>query len=321
MKLKTGKNIVSILCIMVLFVSISLSACGESTDDTKEPSVETTTEKETETETEEEVVENYTTPTDFATKKSDVDYGKLEEVEYNSTTTGNVRKCYVLTPAGYSEEKEYPILYLLHGIGGTHTEWLGGSPQNIIGNLIASGEAKEMIVVMPNVRAMANDGTPSNILSQENIDAFDNFINDLKVDLMPFIEENYSVSTKWEDTAIAGLSMGGREALFIGFSMLDTFSYIGAFSPAPGLLPDTSLDYAGQFQEDEFTITEGDTIPKLILICNGQSDATIGTVPSYYHNTLTNNNVDHIWYTTTGGHDFTVWKNGLYNFVSRIFKD
>lgn len=259
-------------------------------------------------------------PVGFDEKKAGVKYGKLEEITYKSTTTGTRRKCSVITPADYDKSKEYPVLYLLHGIGGTHAEWLGGNPVEVIGNLIAEGEAKAMVVVMPNVRAAADDSVPKEILSKQNISAFDNFINDLKSDLMPYINQNYSVSTEWEDTAIAGLSMGGRESLFIGFSMLDTFAYIGAFSPAPGLLPDLRLAYPGQFREEEFIIPEDKKTPKLILICNGNDDGIVTNSPDYYHQVLEKNGVNHIWYTMDGDHNFVVWKNGLYNFVKRIFK-
>lgn len=262
----------------------------------------------------------FETPVGFDTKKPLVKYGDLKENSYESATTGKTRKCYVITPADYTRSKKYPVLYLLHGIGGTHSEWLGGEPVNVIGNLIAEGKAPEMIVVMPNARASANDEVPQQILNQQNFDAFDNFINDLKNDLMPFIKKNYSISTDWENTAIAGLSMGGRESLYIGLTMSDTFAYIGAFSPAPGLLPYARLGYHGQFSEKEFTVPSWHKTPKVILICNGNDDKTVGTVPTTYHEALVKNGVEHIWYTMDGDHNFVVWKNGLYNFASRIFK-
>lgn len=260
------------------------------------------------------------TPEGFDQKKENVKYGEILERSYESSTTGVTRKCCVITPPAYDKNKKYPVLYLLHGIGGTHKEWLYGDPEIVVGNLLATGQASEFIMVLPNVRACKNDDVPAEILSQTNFDAFDNFINDLKNDLMPFIEKEFSVSTKWEDTAIAGLSMGGRESLFIGFSMIETFAYIGAFSPAPGLLPYGMLNYGGQFQKDEFTIPKDKKKPKLILICNGNNDSVIKDVPTSYHETLVENGVEHEWYTLDGDHNFIFWKNGLYNFVQGIFK-
>lgn len=266
--------------------------------------------------------ENYKTPAGFDNKKAGVQYGNMTTIQYASTTTGATRKCNVILPVGYTKDKKYPVLYLLHGIGGDHNEWLGGNPAYIIGNLIQAGETKDMIVVIPNVRAKKNDSANQpNILSQDNIDAFDNFINDLKTDLMPYIEKNYSIATGRENTAIAGLSMGGRESLFIGFKMPEVFGYIGAFSPAPGLLPiKGNFNYVGQLTNDEFTIKDKSVMPYLIMIAHGTNDTVVYDVPDTYHKVLEQNGINHIWYKTPGGHDFTVWKNGLYNFAKRIFK-
>lgn len=263
----------------------------------------------------------YAVPYGFDTNKPNVKYGKLEEVSYYSKTTGATRKCYVLLPVNYSVSKKYPVLYLLHGIGGTDSEWLNGNPTAIIGNLVSENKASDMIVVMPNVRAAADDSVPKNIYGQENINAFDNFINDLNNDLMPFINSKYSVKTGKENTAIAGLSMGGRESLYIGFKNLDKFGYIGAFSPAPGLLPDSALNYPGQLTKEQFSIPKNSVnIPKLIMICCGNNDSVVKNTPNTYHQTLVGNKVNHIWYTIDGDHNFTVWKHGLYNFAKRIFK-
>lgn len=262
--------------------------------------------------------ESYKTPSGFDKKKNGVTYGKLSTIQYDSTTTGATRKCNIILPAGYTTDKKYPVLYLLHGIGGNHSEWMGADPVYVVGNLIASGEAKEMIVVMPNVRAKKNDSASGSIYSQENISAFDNFINDLKNDLMPYIEKNYSIATGRENTAIAGLSMGGRESLFIGVKMPETFGYVGAFCPAPGLV--TLEGFQAQLTNDELTYKDKDTMPYLLMINAGKSDNVVGDNPENYHNILDKNGVPNVFYKTAGGHDFTVWKNGLYNFTKRIFK-
>lgn len=276
--------------------------------------------KGTETEEQERAIvlsdEDYVIPDGFDQEKSNVDYGTVTEVTYESETTGTTRKVNVLLPAGYDETKEYPVLYLLHGIGGDHMEWMSGRPRFIIGNLIDSGEAKEMIVVMPNVRARENDaGNPSDMYTLANFQAFDNFINDLSNDLMPYIEANYSVATGTENTAIAGLSMGGRESLYIGFTMYDTFGYVGAFCPAIGVLP-YSLEN-GLFTTDNFTLPEkSDTF---VLITAGSSDTVVGSEPEHYHTVLENNGVIHNYHQYEGGHDFNVWKKSLYVFTKNIF--
>lgn len=264
--------------------------------------------------------ETYLVPEGFDEKLDNVNYGEIKMVTYPSATTGSDRKANILLPANYSSEKKYPVLYLLHGIGGDHDEWLGGTPQYIIGNLVAQGMAKEMIVVMPNVRARADDSVPSDYLSLENFKAFDNFINDLKDDLMPFIKEHYSIKEGRENTAIAGLSMGGREALYIGIRMADTFGYTGAFSPAVGVLPYSGyISESGLFSKKTFKLPERYNENTLLLICNGDNDTVVYDTPKQYHDTLTENGTKHIYYETEGGHDFGVWENGLYNFVRRIF--
>ena len=182
--------------------------------------------------------EKFDVPEGFDTVKEGVTYGELVEITYDSGTTGTTRKANIILPPDYDENKKYPVLYLLHGIGGDHNEWLGAQPVNVISNLVAAGEAVPMITVIPNVRARADDAVnPQDIYTLEHYKAFDNFINDLRDDLMPYIEANYSILKGKENTAIAGLSMGGRETLFVGCSMPETFGYMGAFTPAPGLLP------------------------------------------------------------------------------------
>lgn len=254
----------------------------------------------------------------YAEKRGNVEYGEMISITYDSTTTGTARKANVILPAGYSTDKKYPILYLLHGIGGDQNEWLGGSPATVVGNLVADKEAEEMIIVMPNVRAREKDeGNPADIFTVGHFKAFDNFINDLKNDLMPYIEANYSVATGRENTAIAGLSMGGREALYIGLSMPETFGYIGAFCPAVGVLP-YDIE-GGLFKKDEFKLAEGYTT--FIMIVAGESDTVVKEWPKTYSDTLTENGTENIYYVTSGGHDFTVWKHGLYYFAKRIFKN
>lgn len=268
------------------------------------------TKKKTEleqTEQQDEVKNEYIPPDAFAAKRINNEYGKITKVTYHSTVTGVDRKCNIYLPPEYDENKKYPVLYLLHGIGGTEDEWLGGSPGQIISNLINSGEAEEMIVVIPNVRATINDSATGDVYGEKNIKAFDNFINDLRDCLMPYIEENYPVLTGRENTAIAGLSMGGRESLYIGFEMLDTFGYVGAFSPAPGL-------------ESPLAVTDGDPAPYYVVVMTGDNDRVVFENPENYHKKLDSNKVENEWYVVPGGHDMNVWKIGLYNFAKKAFK-
>lgn len=284
-------NYLPVLVILVLVVCVCIfTACKEKEDPPEEDTAP------------------YATPSGFDSKINGAVYGTLTEKSYSSTTTGAMRKCYVFTPPGYDPNLTYPIMYLLHGIGGTHTEWLDGKPNEILSNLINAGKAKPMIVVMPNVRAMNPDNVPSDVYGTANVNAFNNFINDLKNDLIPFINSNYKVSNERNKCSIAGLSMGGMESLNIGISMPETFGFIGAFSAAPGLpLTSTQMNLPDEYKNNTF-----------IMICCGLEDGLL-SFSENYNKSLVDNGVQTTYYTIHGGHGFDVWKNGLYNFSKRIF--
>lgn len=265
---------------------------------------------------------DYSMPENIIVKQSNVIYGELTKIEYESTTVGCARESYVLLPPNYDANVKYPVLFLLHGIGGNQNEWLSANPVEVMGNLTAEGEAVPMIVVIPNVRARLNDeANPADIFTLEHFQAFDNFMNDLKNDLLPYIESHYKIQEGRENRAIAGLSMGGREALYIGLTLQDTFGAIGAFSPAFGLLPysNNNVTEEGLLKEEGFNLQEGfeDTF---IMIATGDNDQVVRGEPLKYHQAFVNNGINHLYYEVSGGHDFTVWTNGLYHFAKAIFK-
>jgi enterochelin esterase-like enzyme len=136
---------------------------------------------------------------------------------------------------------------------------------------------------------------------------------------MPFINETYSVSQLREENAIAGLSMGGREALFIGVSMPETFAYVGAFCPAPGLMNE-NLGIPGQITPEEMTLPDEFKNNTFIFINTGNQDGVVGNNPINYSNAFRQNGVENVFYSIDGGHDFRVWMNGLYFFVKSIFQ-
>ena len=181
----------------------------------------------------------------FDMERPDIPHGKVDSFTYNSKTVGAKRKSLIYLPPGYSKNKKYPVLYLLHGIGGDEYEWLnGGHPEIILDNLYAQGKVEPMIVVMPNGRAMKDDRATGNIFDSAKVAAFATFEKDLLNDLIPYIEKHYPVYTDQPHRAIAGLSMGGGQSLNFGLGNLDKFAWIGAFSAAPNtktpeeLLPD-----------------------------------------------------------------------------------
>src|SRR5690606_5707012 len=130
---------------------------------------------------------------------------KLDSITYVSKTVGTKRKALVYTPPGYNKKQTYPVLYLLHGIGGDEKEWLrGAKPQEVLDQLILEKKAELMIVVMPNGRAMEDDRAIGNVFDKEKVEAFSTFVGDLLNDLIPHIEKQYSVKKGKDYRAIAG---------------------------------------------------------------------------------------------------------------------
>lgn len=265
-------------------------------------------------------------PAESCQRRAGMTYGTVVHHTYFSETTGLERGVNVLLPAGYDETKTYPTLYLLHGIFGDENSFTGDSTNRIpelFGNLYADGVAKEMIVVFPNMYATSDPNLKPGF-TQDTIGPYDNFIHDLVNDLMPYIEENYSVSKEREDRAIAGFSMGGRETLFIGLSRPDLFAYVGAIAPAPGLTPgkDWAMEHPGQLSEEELTFAGKEYEPIVLMVCCGTKDSVVGKFPLSYHDIFTANGVEHIWYEVPGAdHDNNAIRSGLYNFVRAIFED
>ncbi len=251
-------------------------------------------------------------PPGYDVEQSLIPHGALDTITYKSKTVGTNRRALIYTPPGYSKDKKYPVLYLLHGIGGDEKEWLnGGQPQVILDNLYAANKIEPMIVVMPNGRAMKDDRAVGNIYDGPKVQAFANFEKDLLKDLIPYIEKKFPVLKDREHRAIAGLSMGGGQSLNFGLGNIDKFAWVGGFSSAPNtkkpeeLMPDTE------------TLK---TKMKLIWISCGDKD---GLIPfsKRTHDYLGAHNVPHIYYVDHGYHDFNVWKNSLYMYSQLLFKE
>ncbi len=229
-------------------------------------------------------------------------------IEYDSKTVGTTRKMNVYTPPGYTPDKKYPVLYLLHGIGGDETEWERfATPDVLLDNLIADGKAVPMIIVMPNGRAQKNDRPEGNIYAAAP--AFANFERDLLDDVIPTIQSRYSTYTNRENRALAGLSMGGGQTLNFGLTHLDTFAWLGGFSSAPN------------------TKTPAELVPdpvaakaqiKLLWLSAGNKDGLI-FIGQGMHAYLKTNDVPHVWNVDGNGHDATHWRNNLYYFLQQIF--
>ncbi|MDM1296351.1 esterase family protein [Sphingobacterium sp. N143] len=250
-------------------------------------------------------------PKGFDVEKKLAVAGKIDSIMYPSKTVGVSRKALVYTPPGYDTTKRYPVLYLLHGIGGDEREWLRhGNPKVILDNLYAQGKIEPMIVVLPNGRAMKDDRAGGNVMAPDRVAAFSTFERDLLDDLIPYVEAQFPVLVAPEYRAIFGLSMGGGQALNFGLGNLDKFAWVGGFSSAPNtklpqdLIPDPMLAKRKL---------------KLLWISCGDQDGLLN-FSKRTHDYLEAHQVPHIYYLEPGGHDFNVWKNDLYNIAQLLFK-
>lgn len=248
-------------------------------------------------------------PESFLVRRDGIPHGKLEMVSYESATVGTTRKMNVYTPPGYPSDRKYPVLYLLHGIGGDETEWQRfAQPDNLIDNLLADGKMVPMIVVMPNGRAQKNDRAEGDVFA--SAPAFAVFERDLLNDVIPAIESRYSVDARRETRAIAGLSMGGGQSFNFGLGNLDRFASIGAFSAAPNttafeqLIPDPAAARA-QLQ--------------LMWISCGNKDGLLG-ISQRAHQFLKQHQIPHTWHVDEHGHDAKHWSSSLYWFAQSVFQ-
>lgn len=250
------------------------------------------------------------TPEGFDQVREGVKKGQVVTIEYESKTVGTVRKATVYLPPKYKASKKYPVLYLLHGIGGDEVEWLnGGAPNVIMDNLYADKKAKEMIIVMPNGRAQKDDRAVGNVYAGSA--AFANFEYDLLNDLIPYIESHYKVLPGKKNRAVAGLSMGGGQSLNFGLGHMDKFAYVGGFSSAPNTkMPEELIPSVEEFNKAKTF---------LWMVC-GSEDGLM------YNSSRLKAYCDEKGVPCTlieypgEGHNFVVWKYGLYNFAQKIFR-
>ena len=237
-----------------------------------------------------------------------IEHGTVHTHGYFSKPINRYREMRVYTPPGYETgDDKYPLLVLQHGHSDGGETWTDyGKAQWILDNLIASGKAKPMTVVML-------DGHPipksyGNGRSEENTE-------ELRLDLMdaalPMVEKLYRVKQGSENRAIAGLSMGGLHSLTIGLNELETFSYVGAFSAAP---PEkASIEAAFSNVEDT------NARLKLLWIACGKDDFLLKENERAIGE-FTEAGIKHEWVLTEGGHSWPVWRGYLADFAPLLFK-
>ncbi|MBR4620022.1 MAG: hypothetical protein IKO46_03475 [Salinivirgaceae bacterium] len=247
----------------------------------------------------------------------DVPHGKVSYRYYNSKTCGIERPLCVYTPAGYEPngKEKLPVLYLIHGMTDTYETWFKvGQMNNILDNLIAKGEAKRMIVVMPYAnpypemiaqgKAQAYNAMDTKLTTSEFID-----------EVVPFIEANYNVLTDADNRAIAGFSLGGRQTLAAGFGNPDKFHYVAAFAPAI-----FGNEYETNFQNGTYApIADLQKKLKFMFLGTGTEDFLIQAsrgLDKY----LTDQNLKHTFYNPGGGHTWMNCRDYLELTAKELFK-
>ena len=264
-------------------------------------------------------------PSELFEKKAGVAYGSVKHGSYHSNTCRTERPYSILLPPSYDGVKKFPVMYFQHGIFGDENCMINDAENHFIeitGNLCASGDAREMVIVFGHMYASDNpDLKPG--FDDISIAPYDNFINELINDLMPHIEKNYSILTGKENTAICGFSMGGRESVYIGLQRPDLFSYIGAIAPAPGLVSseDKMMKHKGMLKIQQMKFMDENNLPSLLMVCCGTQDSVVGKFPESYHKIFCDNKVEHLWFEINNAdHNCMAIRTGLLHFVLRIFR-
>ena len=260
-------------------------------------------------------------------KVKDVPHGTVSRVWYESPTLKATRRLTVYTPPGYETSKEsYPVLYLLHGVGGDEEAWISlGRTAQILDNLIAAGKAKPMLVVMTNGHTsnQAAPGESSKGLYKPIMMTPDVGSGNMErsfQDVVSFIEGRYRVKKEKASRAIAGLSMGGSHTLFISANLNNTFDYVGLFSAAYRLnrndgqtVPAVYADYEKNLEKQR------DNGYKLYWIAMGKTDFLYQTAVDF-RKMLDEKKVNYVYRESEGGHTWSNWRLYLSEFAPMLFE-
>jgi len=261
------------------------------------------------------------TPPDFLDTQN-VAHGTVRDETYYSTVLGQNRYVLVYTPPTYdSSRAPFPVLYLYHGAFDTRYSWVteGRLPQ-ILDNLLAQGKTVPMVVVVPDAHALPVEATLmtgpdfwANLSGywEKNQTMID---QELFHDIIPFIQTRYNVSNDPRERAIAGLSMGGLQAMASGIGHLGYFSWIGAFSPVP---PSVLGDKFNNALKEPIKINEN---LHLFEIVTGDNDSMTGPATKQLESQLRALNIQHVYTVMRGTHSMFVWRPALAKFLQEIFK-
>lgn len=256
-----------------------------------------------------------------------VPHGTVRKVWYDSSTAGLKRRMTVYTPAGYETSKQsYPVLYLLHGMGGDENAWeeLGRATQ-ILDNLIAEGKAEPMVVVMPNgnisQEAAPGEGSRGFVTAAMRYPkTMDGNFEKAFPDIIRFVEKVYRVKKDKANRAIAGLSMGGFHSIYTALNNPDAFEYIGLFSAAFNQMTKDGDSLSPIYKNiDEKFKTLCKKSPKLIWIGIGKDDF-LSRDDENLRAALDKESYKYTYLKTKGGHTWRNWREYLATFAQKLFK-
>lgn len=257
-------------------------------------------------------------------KVNPVPHGTVSRIWYDSPALGLERRMTVYTPAGYETSgKRYPVLYLLHGMGGDEEAWISlGRTAQILDNLIAQGKAKPMIVVMPNGNASqeAAPGESSRGMVPPTMQlpkTMEGSYEQAFPEIVEFIDKNYRTIKSKSGRAIAGLSMGGFHSLHISKQYPDMFNYIGLFSAA--IMPNKEVSSLIYENMEEKLKVQFDKNPALYWIAIGKTDF-LYKANEEYRKLLDEKGYKYTYYESDEGHIWKNWRIYLTEFVPMLFR-
>jgi enterochelin esterase-like enzyme len=247
----------------------------------------------------------------FQTYDPKIAHGTVTQIEYWSASLGMKRRAQVYTPPGYLQSRaRYPVLYLVHGAGGSDDSWTAtGHAHYIQDNLLAAGKARPMIIVMPDGHTPERAG--SNLLANND------FGNDLIKDLIPLVDRTFRTNAKASQRAMAGLSMGGAHTIRNGLAHPELFNYLGIFSM--GLGNNNQAEVAAYEKDNASALARSAKELKLLYLAMGKDDFLFGTsAPT--RAMLDRSGVKYIYNESTGGHTWINWRRYLNDFLPRLFQ-
>lgn len=258
-------------------------------------------------------------------KVNKVPHGTVSRRWYHSPTLNMDRRITIYTPPGYESSIEnYPVLYLLHGMGGDEEAWIAlGRTAQIMDNLIAKGKAKPMIVVMTNGNAAQEAAPGESSLgfqkpSMQQPRTMEGSMETSFPDVISFIDSNYRTIKEKSGRAISGLSMGGFHSLHISKEYPDTFDYVGLFSAA--IFPNKETQSPIYQNMEEKLKIQFSKNPKLYWIAIGKTDFLYQANVDY-RKLLDDNGYKYTYYESEGGHIWKNWRIYLSMFVPMLFTE